>query len=290
MKNLLLGIDVGGTKIAAVAFDAKTGKPVHKEQESTEAKKGIETVCAQIEKLVGRFPRKNILSVGVGVPGLVTPEGVVTVLPHIALKRPYALQSVLQKRLQLPVTVDNDARCFAFAEAIRGKGKGRSVVIGITLGTGVGGGIVIGGKVFRGADGFAGEVGHMLLQPGITPAGSGDDRGEVEQFLSGTALRLRCAQAEKPGDYLEGEACEFLHPSLVKECAWLFTSLTHLLNPSIIILGGSVGKALVSKLPLIKKQLKSLLLPGTPLPQISVSTLPHAGALGAALLGSTRKL
>ena len=191
---------------------------------------------------------------------------------------------MMEDALQLRVKVENDASCFALAEAMMGAGKDRRVVVGITLGTGVGGGIVIDGKVFQGAHGFAGEIGHMLMMPGKPPYETKDQRGDVEQFLSGTAMGHRCTAAKRPEDYLEGEVCSFLQPQIFREVAWIATSLTYLLDPDIIVLGGSAGRALGPHLSKVDEELKQWVLPGTPLPLIAVAELKESGALGAALL------
>lgn len=284
MEKIILGIDVGGTKTACASYDPHTLKMLTKHQCNTLADEGMPKVCDQITELVSRFSGQEITGIGIGIPGLVDFEGNTRIVPNIKKSKDFPLADALKKKISAPIFVDNDSGCFALAEALKGEGKGESVVIGITLGTGVGGGIVINGKLFRGSDGFAGEIGHMLLVPGNPPFQTEDERGDVEQFLSGTSLRLRCAKAKKPQELLEGEACEYLHPHLIRECAWLLTSLTHLLNPSVIVLGGSVGLALKQRIPAIEEEWKKLVLPGTPLPKLSVSKNPDAGTLGAALL------
>jgi len=180
--------------------------------------------------------------------------------------------------------VDNDANCFTLAEARAGVAKNRKVVIGITFGTGVGGGIVVDGHLFRGAHGFAAEIGHMLLVPGKPPYKTEKKRGEVEQFLSGTAFHHRCNDAENPAQYLQGDVCAYMHPDVFRETAWLCTNLTHLLDPDMIVFGGSVGHAFKPHLETIKADLKEWLLPNTPLPEIAIAELKDAGTLGAALL------
>src|SRR5690606_34007907 len=133
-----------------------------------------------------------------------------------------------------------------------------------------GGGIIIDGKIFRGANGFAGEIGHMLLKPGEPPYPTQDKRGEVEQFLSGTAMGKRCEAASHPGEYLEGEVCEFMRPDVFREVAWLVTNLTHLIDPSVIVFGGSAGHALKPHLSKVETELKKWMLPGTPIPALKI--------------------
>jgi predicted NBD/HSP70 family sugar kinase len=184
----------------------------------------------------------------------------------------------------MTIALENDAQCFAFAEATFGAGKGHSVVVGITLGTGVGGGIVINGQLYRGAHGHGGEIGHMLLRPGQPPYHTDDLRGDVEQFISGSAMKHRCQEAKKPEDYLEGEVCSFLRPDVFREVAWMCVSLSALLDPSIFILGGSTGHALKPHLPTIMKEWKQWSLPNTTEPLFTTAMLQDAGVRGAAAL------
>ena len=109
-------------------------------------------------------------------------------------------------------------------------------------------------------------------------------RGGVEQFLSGSAMGKRCSAAKRPEDYLEGEVCSFLQPEVLKEVAWLVTNLAHLLDPSIIIFGGSAGMALKSHLKEIEAELKKWMLPETPLPKLAAGQLKDAAMRGAAIL------
>jgi glucokinase len=219
------------------------------------------------------------------VPGPVEqPEGVLVRAPNIPKSEHVKLKSILSKELGLDVAVENDARCFALGEAMLGAGKGHKVVFGITIGTGVGGGLVVDGKIYGGAHGFAGEIGHMLLMPGEPPCETDDKRGTIEQFLSGTAFAERCKAAATPDDYLKGEACAFLHPEIFKEIAWLCTNVTHAYDPSVIVFGGSTGKALKPHIKAIEKELKRWLLPPVPSPLLAIAEREHPGALGAALL------
>jgi glucokinase len=220
-----------------------------------------------------------------GVPGLVRrDECMILKTPNIPGGENFPAKEFLAKHTKLPVFVDNDARCFSLAETRMGAGKGQDTVVGITLGTGVGGGIVVGGKLVHGSHGFAGEIGHMLLVPGKPPFATKDIRGDAEQFLSGTALGKRCETAESPQEYLDGQACAFLWDDVFREIAWMVATLTHVLDPSMIIFGGSTGRALKPHLKKITAELGVWLLPGTPAPELAISQREDAGTLGAALL------
>lgn len=228
---------------------------------------------------------ENTVAVGIGVPGLVQqPEGMILTLPNIPGAEHMNMRAQMAERLKLPVNVDNDANCFTLAEALHGAGKGHDIVVGITMGTGVGGGIVLNGKLYHGSHGYAAEIGHMLLMPGQPPFETDDRRGDTEQFLSGSALKKRCQAAENPSQYFTGETCSFLHPELFREISWLCVNLIHTIDPSIVVLGGSAGHALKPHSKSIKNELLKWLLPGTPLPVIAFGELEEAATLGAALL------
>ena len=283
-KNII-GVDLGGTKIALARFDAKTFKIVEKKRIQTRAKEKFGFVFEQMMNEIELMRNDRTIAIGVGVPGLVDHKtGEILKMPNIPGALNFPLKKEMEKLLKLPVGVDNDTNCFSLAEATFGAGKGYPVVVGLTFGTGVGGGIVIDGKLYRGSRGYAAEIGHMLLRPGAPPFETDDKRGDVEQFLSGSALGKRCNQAKKPEQYLKGETCEFMHDDLFEEVAWLCTNLIHLLDPSVIVLGGSAGRALKPHLGTIKKELKKWMLPKTPLPVLDVSVLKDAATLGAALL------
>lgn len=285
MPKTILGFDLGGTKSFVSRYDAQTWELQTHERLPTNADRGWEAVLEDVVHLIERVRLPDTVAVGIGVPGLVRqPGGRVLTMPNIPGAVDVPLQEILEERIKLPVRVDNDANCFALAEALGGAGKGGRVVVGITMGTGVGGGIVIDGKIFQGAHGFAGEVGHMLLVPGQPPFDTSDERGEVEQFLSGTAFAKRCVAAQRPEDYLEGQVCSFLQPHVFREVAWLCVNLTHLLDPDVIVFGGSAGKALRSHLEKVATELQRWLLPGTPLPRIACEESKHPATLGAAML------
>lgn len=285
--STLIGVDIGGTKTALARYNAETFDIEAKEFFLTNAERTFPCVLKDVVAAIESLRIRNTIGIGVGVPGLVRhADGVLVTMANIPGAEEFPLQAELQRSLRVEVAVANDAQCFALAEAREGAGRGKRVVVGLTLGTGVGGGIIVDGKIYRGAHGYAAEVGHMLLRPGKPPFATSDRRGDVEQFLSGTALGKRCAHAQKPQDYLEGEACAFLHPDVFTEIAWTCVSLTHLIDPDIIIFGGSTGRALKPHLPTIRQALQKWSLPKTPQPELAIAELPDAGTRGAAMLVS----
>lgn len=283
MNKTVIAVDLGGTKADVARVDMETWTVLSKERIPTRAQDGFPTVLEDVAMAIDRQRDESTTAVGIGVPGLVT-KGIVLTSPNIAKSTNIRVKDTLEALTKLPVNVGNDANCFALAEARMGAGKGKSVVAGITFGTGVGGGIVLDGKIFEGAHGYAAEFGHMLMQPGKPPYETDDKRGEVEQFLSGTAMGKRCEAAKSPEEYLEGAVCSFMQPDVYREVAWLCTNLLYMLDPDVIIFGGSAGHSLARHVDAIETELRKWLMPGTPLPTIVAATTKDAGILGAALL------
>lgn len=286
MPNIL-AIDLGGTKTAMATYDIASFAGGERKVFPTHADQAFSHVQTDLLTQIDEMRTKDTVAIGIGVPGLVDRiTGKIITMPNIPQSEGQDLAQVMRQHTGLPVTIENDVHCFALGEAIFGAGKGESVVIGTTLGTGVGGGVVIDGSLLRGSHGFAGELGHMLLVPGKPPYKTDDMRGEVEQFLSGTALGKRCSDAQSPTDYLSGAVCEFMHDSLYQEVAWYVTNLVYAFDPSVIVFGGSVGRALRPHLGKISVELDKWLLPHTPKPRLAITAIEDSALRGAACLAS----
>ncbi|MBU0766369.1 ROK family protein [Patescibacteria group bacterium] len=284
-KQSVIGVDLGGTKIDLARYNAKTFAIEERSKLATHSDKAWPHVYEDLKEAIASMRTDDTIGIGIGVPGLVRqPEGIIVTLPNIPESNEFPLKARLTADSGLPVTIDNDANTFALAEGLNSKYNTKGIVVGITMGTGVGGGVVVDGKLFRGAHGFAAEIGHMLLRPGEPPYNTDDKRGDIEQFLSGTAFEKRCVSASKPEEYMEGEVCSFMRSEVFKEVAWMCVSLNSLLDPSLIIFGGSVGKALKPHLNEIQKEMKQWSLPNIPLPELGIATLDDAATRGAALL------
>ena len=280
----VLGIDVGGTKVKAIRFSSDNF--ITEEEQTLQTADGFLAVYDQILQVIQDLRTPETIAIGIGVPGLLyQPEGKVHTMPNIPGSEGFPLKQRLTADTGLPCAIDNDANCFALGEALFGDGKGQSVVVGVTMGTGIGGGIVIDGQIFHGAHGFGAEVGHMLLKPGEPPYETTDKRGEVEQFFSGSAMKQRCSAAKDPSEYLEGEVCSFMHKDIYKEISWFLVNIIHLLDPSIVIIGGSAGHSVAKHLPELHTELNKWMLPGTPLPNIVLESVEEAATKGAAHLG-----
>lgn len=184
---MTIGVDIGGTKILAAVLDHNGEQTQRWARRPTPA--GGEAVIDTIEELLGelRQPSDDVWAVGVGIPGMVDRSGTLRFGPHLQGVTDFPLAEVLADRLGVLTTADNDGTAAAFAESRVGAGRGVDDMLMITLGTGIGAGVVANGELVRGANGFAGEPGHMMIDPSGPPCPCGK-RGCWERFASGTGL------------------------------------------------------------------------------------------------------
>ena len=190
-----IGIDLGGTKIAGAVYDAASHHIVHRSTVPTQAHEGPDAVLARIAGHARALTQgaglelAAISGVGVGVPATFDWDtGTIWLIPNLPgdwLNKPAG--AILGQHLNMPVHLINDARAFTLAEATLGAGKGYASVVGVTLGTGIGGGIVIDGRLYRGLTGAAGEFGHHTIDMHGLPDGSGNPGG-WESLGSGPAI------------------------------------------------------------------------------------------------------
>lgn len=184
--TLTLGVDVGGTKVAAGVVDAG-GRILAKTRRPTPSTDPVQTADAIASAASGLAQEHDIGAVGVGAAGFVDADrSVVLFAPNLSWRNE-PLQQELQRRIGLPVVVENDANAMGWAESEFGAGRGENFLVCLTLGTGIGSGIVLDGKLFRGRWGVGGELGHIRVVPGGRRCGCGN-RGCWEQYASGHAL------------------------------------------------------------------------------------------------------
>lgn len=194
---MYIGIDLGGTKIAAAAVDVASGEIAGLHIVPTNAHEGPDVVLDRMSDLIMTVCHDAGLSLdqldglGVGVPGLFDQQtGETLFLPNLAGRwHGVGVRSALRRVVDCPIWLINDARAFVLAEAALGAGRGAHTVVGLTIGTGIGGGIAIGGRLHLGIDGTAGEVGHMTIDPHGLPCGCGNV-GCLETLASGPAITL----------------------------------------------------------------------------------------------------
>nr|WP_202388169.1 ROK family glucokinase [Nocardioides flavescens] len=261
------GIDVGGTKIlgGVVDEDGSIVEELRVESPATSAEAIEEAIEGLVVQLASRHP---ITCVGVGAAGYIDKQrAVVMFAPNIAW-RDVDLKGDLEQRTGLPVVVENDANAAAWGEFRYGAGHDVDDLLLVTVGTGVGGGVVLDGSLYRGAFGVGAEIGHMRVVPDGILCGCGN-RGCYEQYASGSALVREARGAVRAGSLLARElldraggdpdritgpliteAARAGDPFAVEQLAslgrWLgegIASLTAVLDPAVVVIGGGVSEA-----------------------------------------------
>jgi glucokinase len=184
-------LDLGGTNLRAAAID-RTGKVLDKISGSTNFTEGREAVLgdmvAAIRKIEERHGAEGLAGVGVGVPGFIRmKEGVLAYSPNLPYLENFPIRDEIRRRLGAPMILENDANAAALGEKWMGAGRDVDDLVLLTLGTGIGGGIISGGRVLRGFVGMAGELGHITVVPNGNPCGCGN-QGCLEKAASATAV------------------------------------------------------------------------------------------------------
>jgi fructokinase len=253
---VLWGIDLGGTKIEGVVIGSIDPlEVVCRLRIPTQAEQGYAHIVERISLLISEMERESGLTrpalIGLGTPGTADPETGLMKNCNTTCLNGKALPADMRRALQTGVAVANDANCFALAETLLGTGKGFPSVFGVILGTGVGGGIVIDGKVIAGCQGIAGEWGHMTLEPNGLPCYCGR-RGCVETVLSGPALERFYAERSGTPKTLRDIVAAARSGSDAQAAATIdrlcitfgeaASQVVNLLDPHAIILGGGVGR------------------------------------------------
>jgi glucokinase len=197
-------LDIGGTKILAGILDPQ-GQFVARKRIETLAADGVEPLIERVKAVMrdvmdeARVSVDMLAGVGCGVPGPLDSErGVVIFSPNLGW-RDVPLAAMLQERLGTPVRIEDDARCAALGEARYGAARCARNAVYVTISTGIGGGVVIDGRIYRGSHGFAGEIGHTTLEANGPPCACGNN-GCFESLASGTAIAARARQAVLHGD------------------------------------------------------------------------------------------
>ena len=272
MKKIGIGLDLGGTTMlaAAVSEDGKILKQEIRETPSREEAKMVLSNIVDLLKLVENWSvseNLEIIGIGLGLPGLVNfTTGVVELMPNFPKMRGFPIIDKLKKYFDYKLFYENDASTALLGEYRFGAGKGADDLICFTIGTGIGGAVLIDGKLLRGPEGFAGELGHITLDPDGPLCGCGN-RGCLEALASASAIVRRAKEIISEGkiktslsNYLEKG--EELNASIVAQEAnkgdllaqkvyeetgkWLgiaIGSLANIFNTSLILIGGGVASA-----------------------------------------------
>ncbi len=312
-KKYRIGVDVGGTNVKVALVD-KTGSIAYSDTVPTRAEMGYEYTISNIIKAIQDLMKESktakdvIEGIGFGFPGQIDCDnGIVRLAPNIPGWVNIPIADIVSKEFDIPVKVDNDVRCAALAELNYGAGKGTRNMICITVGTGIGSGLIFNGKLIRGASNAAGEIGHIKLQMNNGPVCGCGDTGCLEAFASGPAIVAMAeeyikggkstkyrelanpditpyivAEAAKQGDIVAKKIFEIIGTYIGTGLA----SVVNLLNPEKVVIGGGVADAGDLLFNPIKEALKKRTMPiqGAAVEIVHAELGNTAGVIGASLL------
>jgi glucokinase len=313
VQQLNVGVDLGGTKVEAALVDAE-GRVVTSHRHPTDSKaKGPQGVIADIVACVGECLGegvRNAGAVGVGVAGQIdAATGSVRFAPNLGW-RDVPLRAELERTLKLPVIVVNDVRAATFGEWTHGAGKGVKDLVCLFIGTGIGGGIVSGGRLLEGCCNVAGELGHMTIVAGGRPCHC-PNRGCLEAYVGGWAIAERAQEAirmdPKAGQALvalagslEGITTRIIAQAFREDDSFVrhlidetgqylvagVVGIVNALNPSVLILGGGVIEGLPELVQVLDADVRSRALEAAVehLRIVKSALRGNAGVIGAAAL------
>jgi glucokinase len=271
MPSFAIGVDLGGTNLRISAVDSK-GNLLEKVTTGTQVARGrdfvIQEMCDAIKSVSFQLKDKGALcGVGIGVPGIINKlTGTLRKSPNLPDWRDYPVKEEIERRLQAPVILENDANAAALGENWLGAARDVDSMCIVTLGTGVGGGIVINREIWDGMTGMAGELGHITIEPDGPPCNCGNS-GCIEQFASATAVvrmakeAIASGQAEPLSKWASGKDVEFSAKSIFslaqqgneaasavfRRVGWalgiLLADLVNTFNFPMYVIGGGVSNA-----------------------------------------------
>ena len=283
MNDFSIGVDLGGTNLRIAAVDI-SGHLVEKVTLGTKVSLGrdhvLNDMCDAIQHLSEKYKNSaKMLGIGIGVPGIIDMEtGLLRESPNLPGWAEYPVRAEIERRLTTMVILENDANVAAFGEKWLGAAREHDDMAMLTLGTGVGGGLVLGGKIWHGMDGMAGEFGHTTVEPEGHPCGCGN-RGCLEQYASATAVvrMAREAIAEHSSSALARAAhedAEFSAKSIFnlaiqgdedakrifrrvgRAIGIVLSAMVNSLNLPIYVIGGGVASAWEAFAPSIFEELR----------------------------------
>jgi glucokinase len=264
---LTIGVDIGGTKVSAGVVDLD-GNIISSDRRSTPVSGGVELIATITDLIKSLQERHEIAGIGISIAALISADqGTIVGAPNIANLSKLNFVEELKKSFNMPVVAENDANSAMWAEYKFGNAKNLNPVMFFIIGTGMGGGLVIDGKLFKGANGIGAEFGHMIVQPNGIKCGCGAN-GCIEQYASGSAL-MRYAKEEMKADPIKAKELlkysdasgdisgatlttaakqgnEIALSAFNKQADWLGSacaSYTLLLDPQAIVIGGGVVEA-----------------------------------------------
>ncbi len=306
MKKYAVGVDIGGTTVKLGLFD-REGRVLEKWEIPTDKREQgghiLPDIAASIrDKMTSmNIDSSDIQGVGVGAPGPVDDEGTIYKAVNLGWDV-INISQVLGSCLDLPVKAANDANVAAFGEMWQGGGKGHDNIVAVTLGTGVGGGIIVNGSILTGATGAGGEIGHIHIEDEETESCGCENHGCLEQYASATGVvrlaRRRLAQDQEPsvlrggelsakavwdavkaGDRVAVQIAERFGEYLGKGLA----AVAAVVNPEVFVIGGGVSKAGTVLFDYIRPAYEKYVFHGCRNAEFALATLGNdAGIFGAA--------
>ena len=309
-----LGADLGGTKMAVGVVDDEQNI-LHRGTEPTFGR-DLERLLAELESELreGLVACPAVEAIGIGIPSTIDRERGVAIssvnLPIVDVP----IRELIAEKFDVPVFIDNDANCAALAEQSFGAAKGAANALMLTIGTGIGGGVIVDGEVYRGSSGSAAELGHVVIDENGPPCqGNCPNRGCVEVLASGTALgREGRAAAEAHPDSALGRALaggRVIDGRLVTDAAFAgdqtaidalatigrhlgvaLSSLANIFAPDVIVIGGGVSRAGELLIGPARQEMSERALPPMNQTRVAIAGLgPDAGMIGAAVMALDEK-
>jgi len=275
-QRYIIGVDLGGTNIVAGAMPEDGSREIAVRSEPTRADQGADAVVDSIGRMIETVisetiaetnaKREDFAGVGIGSPGPLDRErGIVIVTPNLGWRN-FPLRDEISKRVELPASLDNDANCATLGEWWCGAAKGGRHVIGITIGTGIGGGLILDGRLFHGASDVAGEIGHTTIDSTGRRCKCGN-YGCLEAYASGPAIAERAREALAGGEpsilpklvdddlskitaqlvYDAAKKDDDVARQVVRETANFLgagvANLLNIFNPDVVVIAGGVTQA-----------------------------------------------
>ena len=315
MKRVVLAVDLGGTNIRVAAInergliEKRVQRPAHAHEGESSV---LHSLISALEDVYRTFPEQQIRGVGVGIAGAIDIEnGIITQSPNLVEFDGFPLRDKLRASFlkNFAVMIDNDANLAAMGEKWKGAGMGVNDLICLTLGTGIGGGIIIDGKLVHGADGMTGEVGHITVDP-YGPKCNCGNRGCLEALASATAIKREAIEAlrthpeselhkqchHNPGTITAemvyqsakagDQAARKIFQDMGRYLGIGIAGLINILNPEMVILGGGVSNSWDIFFPFTREEIqkRALKIPAARVKIVPAVCGDDAGLLGAAYL------
>ncbi len=291
-----LGLDLGGTniKVAVIEKSGDSWKVIKEEDVPTEADKGPAHVVSRLAEIAANKHKEfsNLSGVGVAVPGLFNADGTIELFPNLpGAWRGFQALEPIRKATNLPTAIINDARSFTLGEAIMGAALGKRTVACFVMGTGVGGGVVIDGKIHLGASGAAGEIAHQIIKFDGPICGCGA-QGCAEPLTNSAAVAKLAGTKTAEEAYKNAVAGDEKALAAFKEVAyWIAITLTNImvvLAPDTIVIGGGVAQSGDILLKEIRTAMheRAHLYPASDINIVPATLGFYAGSIGAALYGA----